>query len=81
MPGNNTAAPYYAGGNQYNQPAPPYTQDNNANAGYYNGGANQTYFNGQQNGVELQSPQPAYGGAQYQPPPGPPPGKGDGIVR
>ncbi|KAF1916350.1 chitin synthesis regulation, resistance to congo red-domain-containing protein [Ampelomyces quisqualis] len=80
---NNTAAPYY-NNNQYSQPAPPYqAETGDANKGYYTGnGANQSYYTGQQqNGVELQQPQPAYGGAQYQPPPGPPPGHGDGIVR
>jgi len=83
-PGNgaNTAQPYYANGqNNYAAPAPPYSPPNNAHEGYYSGGANQGYYNnGQQNGVELQSPQPTYGGG-YAPPPGPPPTKGDGIVR
>ena len=80
--GATNAQPYY--NNNYNQqPAPPYSTEPN-NSGYYGGGgANQGYYNNQQqNGVELQSPQPAYGGqGGYQPPPGPPPGKGDGIVR
>lgn len=73
-PGNNNAQPYY--GNQNSAPAPPYTgPTNNNNNGYYNGGANQGYY-GQQNGVELQSPQATYGGnQQYAPPPGPPPAK------
>ena len=63
------AQPYYA-----NQPAPPYDAavNNNNNNGYYGGGANQNYY-GQQSGVELQPPQPTYGG--YAPPPGPPPAK------
>ena len=72
--GQNTTAPYY--NNQHN-PAPPYSAatTNNNNGGYYGGGgANQGYY-GQQNGVELQSPQPTYGGG-YAPPPGPPPTKG-----
>jgi hypothetical protein len=74
MPGNNTQQPYV--NNNYAQPAPPYSPQPNSNTGYYGGGANQSYFNGQQNGVEMQPPQPTYGGgAQYQPPPGPPPGK------
>ena len=78
--GNNTAQPYY--NNNYNSaPAPPYSAATNSNNnGYYGNGANQSYY-GQQNGVELQSPQPTYGGNnQYAPPPGPPPGK-DGIIR
>jgi hypothetical protein len=80
MPGNNTAAPYYNNNNNQNygqQPAPPYSPSQaNSNAGYYAGGANQGYYNNaQQNGVEMQPPQPTYGGAQYQPPAGPPPGK------
>jgi hypothetical protein len=80
-PGNNTAQPYYNNNNNYNQPAPPYSSEpQGANQGYYGGGAN--HYGQQQNGVELQQPQPAYGGQNtYQPPPGPPPGKGDGIVR
>ncbi|KAL6707791.1 hypothetical protein ACN47E_003691 [Coniothyrium glycines] len=76
-PGNNPQ-PYYNSNNQNAQPAPPYTPSNN---GYYGGGgANQSYY-AQQNGVELQNPQPTYGNGQYAPPAGPPPGKGDGIVR
>lgn len=81
------AQPYYGGDNQYNnQPAaqPAYSPPPNGNY-YGNQGANQTYFGGQQSGVELQSPnntyQPPRGGDQvYSPPSGPPPGK-DGIVR
>ncbi|CAE6997777.1 hypothetical protein CFE70_000547 [Pyrenophora teres f. teres 0-1] len=64
------AQPYY---NPNHQPAPPYSATPNNN--YYGGGANQGYY-GQQNGVELQQPQPAYGGhPEYAPPPGPPPAK------
>ncbi|KAI8938968.1 hypothetical protein NX059_004815 [Plenodomus lindquistii] len=77
---NNTQnqQPYY--GNNNAAPAPPYTAPD-SNTGYYGGGQNQSYY-GQQNGVELQSPQPAYGGGGgYAPPPGPPPGKGNGMVR
>ncbi|UPX09856.1 uncharacterized protein EKO05_0000537 [Ascochyta rabiei] len=77
-PGNSNAQPYY--NNQTQAPAPPYSAATNNNNGYYGGGANQSYY-GQQNGVELQSPQPTYGGnQQYAPPPGPPPGK-DGMIR
>jgi hypothetical protein len=81
MPGNNnTAAPYHNNNQNYSQqqPAPPYSPSQaNSNTGYYGGaGQNQSYYNnGQQNGVEMQPPQPTYGGAQYMPPPGPPPGK------
>ncbi|KAF2012364.1 hypothetical protein BU24DRAFT_426244 [Aaosphaeria arxii CBS 175.79] len=88
--GTNNAQPYY--NNQYNQnqPAPPYSQQPQNN-GYY--GANQGYYGqqqygqqpyGQQNGVELQQPQATYnrgGDNEYAPPAGPPPGKGDGIIR
>ena len=65
----------------YNAPAaPPYTAPN-PNTGYYGGGQNQDYY-GQQTGVHLQSPEATYGGpGGYAPPPGPPPAKGDGIVR
>lgn len=61
--------PYY---NSSHQPAPPYSAATDNHNGYYGGGANQGYY-GQQSGVELQSPQPAYNG--YAPPPGPPPAK------
>lgn len=85
-PGHNAATynaqPYY--NNDNNQAAPPYTPAPNNN---YYGGQNQGYY-GQQNGVELQSPQPAHTPYQretdnvYTPPPGPPPTKGgDGIIR
>ncbi|KAF2495301.1 hypothetical protein BU16DRAFT_386108 [Lophium mytilinum] len=85
-PGHNPATynaqPYYSNNN--NQPAPPYTAAQTEN--YYGNGANQGYY-GQQNGVELQSPQPAhtpYRGEDsvYTPPAGPPPNKQhDGIIR
>lgn len=48
---------------------------------------NQEYYGGQQpNDVELQQPQSSYQGVYqqpggYAPPPGAPPGKGDGIIR
>jgi len=50
------------------------------------GGANQGYFGGQQSGIELQAPgnsyQPQSGGNPvYAAPEGPPPGKGDRIIR
>ena len=79
------AEPYY--GNN-NVAAPPYSPSNNQD--YYNQGfntgANQGYFGGQQQGVELQQPENAYarGGEQvYSAPPGPPPGikEIDGIIR
>lgn len=55
----------------------------NSNEGYYGGHGG---YGGQQNGIELQQPQNAYqpqrGGENvYEAPSGPPPGKGDGIVR
>jgi len=74
------------GNNQYGQNnvqsppvySPPKTQ--------YNGTENQGYFGGQQSGIELQAPgnsyQPERGGNPvYAAPEGPPPGKGDGIIR
>lgn len=71
-----------------NQGAPPPVYSAPPNQGYnYNQpqGANQGYFGGQQNGVELQQPNSAYvrGGQEvFAPPAGAPPGvKGDGIVR
>lgn len=76
---------------QYGAPAPPYSAQPmgnqatgttfNSNDGYY-GHGQQAY--GQQGGIELQQPQNVYAQPQrevYEPPTGPPPGKGDGIVR
>ncbi|KAF2687823.1 hypothetical protein K458DRAFT_385394 [Lentithecium fluviatile CBS 122367] len=81
-PGQYNAQPYY-NQNQYHAPPPQYSANPQQPGPYY--GANQGYY-GQQNGVELQSPQPAYardgGESGYAPPAGPPPGKGgDGIIR
>ena len=82
-------APYYG----QNTAAPPYSPSSNQgyyNQGYnqgYDGGANQSYFGGQQQGVELQQPENAYAGqggtGVYQPPAGPPPGKkgNDGVIQ
>ncbi|KAI9732819.1 MAG: hypothetical protein M1834_003757 [Cirrosporium novae-zelandiae] len=63
---NPNVQPYYG---QYQQPPPTYGQ-----------GQNQSYFGGQQAGVELQQPQSAYqpqrgGDPVYAPPEGPPPKK------
>ncbi|KAJ4346569.1 uncharacterized protein N0V89_010500 [Didymosphaeria variabile] len=89
-PGYGNAQPYY--NNNYQQPPPQYSAQPQGEGGYYGGGANQGYYGnngqtpyGQANGVELQPPQQAHqarGGEDvYSPPPGPPPGKGDGIIR
>ena len=85
-PGAN-AQPY--SNNTYQQPPPQYSaqpqpgQYYGANQGYY--GNNNAYPYGQANGVELQQPPQAHqaraGEDTYAPPPGPPPGKGDGIIR
>lgn len=69
---------YQTGYEQYNAGPPP-PNYNAANAGYY----------GQETGMEMQPPRASYhptahgaGGQQvYAAPEGPPPGKGDGIVR
>lgn len=63
----------------------------NSNEGYYGNSHNQQAYGGnpyggQQSGVELQTPQHSYqrdapGQNVYAPPSGPPPGKGDGIIR
>jgi len=55
----------------------------NSNDGYY---GRHDQYNGQQSGIELQTPQNSYqpqrgGDSVYEPPTGPPPGKGDGIIR
>lgn len=87
MPFNNNQQPHNAQP-YYNNPAPPYTPQPTNGSSYY-AGTNQGYYNGgqphygqQQQGVELQSPQPTYnrdggvGGQDvYSPPAGPPPGK------
>ncbi|KAK3207766.1 hypothetical protein GRF29_96g314062 [Pseudopithomyces chartarum] len=85
-PGYGNAQPHY--NNNYSQPPPQYSAQPQPGQSYY--GANQGYYNnngqnpyGQTNGVELQQPQAAHarGQDEYAPPPGPPPGKGDGIIR
>lgn len=88
------AQPYYAGNPQYNnaaQGAAPPVYSPPPNQTYYgngqgNGQGNPGYFGGQESGIELQQPQSAYqpqrgGDPVYAPPMGPPPGKGDGIIR
>ena len=71
---------------QYQAPPPQYGQqhDGAPQGGYYgqgqnpHGGANQSYFGGQRNDVEMQPPQTVYGGQTaggYAPPSGPPPAK------
>ncbi|KAF2720106.1 hypothetical protein K431DRAFT_286110 [Polychaeton citri CBS 116435] len=71
-PATYNAQPYYANQqqsqpyyNNSNNPPPAYTQSNGAAQDYYGG----------RNDVELQQPPVAYGGAQYQPPKGPPPAR------
>jgi len=82
----------YNGGQAYGASAPPYSppinnqqtgNTFNSNEGYY---GNQNGYGGQQNGVELQPPQNAYnpqrgGDPVYEAPMGPPPTKGDHIIR
>jgi hypothetical protein len=64
----------------WQQPPPQYGAQDGSHFGKTN---NRPY--GQESGsVELQSPGQSYqrgGDNVYQPPPGPPPGKGDGIIR
>jgi len=88
-PGNNQSG-YNNGG-----AAPPYSPQPqvenqytgntfNSNDGYY-GNAYNNGYGGQQGGIELQQPQHSYqprgGEPVYEAPLGPPPGKGDGIIR
>ncbi|MCJ1397698.1 hypothetical protein MMC11_000894 [Xylographa trunciseda] len=71
--------------------APPTYEPPKQGSYYGNGntngtaGANQSYFGGQQSGIELQQPnnsyQPRGGENEYSAPDGPPPAKGDGIIR
>ncbi|KAF1963451.1 hypothetical protein CC80DRAFT_486835 [Byssothecium circinans] len=90
-PGQYNAQPYYNDQQNYTQPPPQYSAQP-GNNGYY--GQIQGYYGnappygappyGQQNGVELQPPPATHnrgGEAEFQPPPGPPPGKGDGVIR
>ena len=96
FPGNkNTPVGYDNNAGYYsNQPynggaAPPYEppignqqtgNTFNSNEGYYGNHG----YGGQQSGIELQQPQNAYtraGDPVYEAPQGPPPGKGDGIIR
>jgi len=82
--------PQYNGGYQGQQTygtqpyAPPY---NPPVENQYTGNTfdqNQGYYGGQQTGIELQSPAPAYTqGSSYAPPQGPPPNKAryDGVIR
>lgn len=81
-PAQYTAGPQQQGMYGNTTAAPPYEAPVNQGYGY---GANQYGGHGQQNGVELQSPNSAYvrGGENvYAPPQGPPPNKADGhIVR
>jgi len=68
--------PYYNNNNQYPPPPPQYSSDVPAgHQGYY----------GQQSGIELQQPPNAFApgrsGDGYEPPVGPPPKKGDNIIR
>lgn len=68
QPYNNAPMPYTA--------APPYQQT--GNEGYY------APYGGPQPGVELQPPPNVYARgpeAEYGAPAGPPPGKGDGVIR
>jgi len=90
MPGHKATGNYYNGG-----AAPPYSPQPqvenqntgntfNNNDGYY-GNAYNNGYGGQQGGIELQQPQHSYqprgGEPVYEAPQGPPPGKGDGIIR
>lgn len=69
------AQPYYANSN----PGPYYNNSNNpAPPPAYTPPPNNGYYGGQRDDVELQQPQPAYGGVQsggYEPPKYPPPGR------
>lgn len=84
--GNNQS--YYNNNNNVtpaNNAPPSYAPPKEGNY-YGNGGANQGYFGGQQSGIELQQPGNSYqpqreGENVYSAPEGPPPGKGDGIIR
>ncbi|MCJ1383314.1 hypothetical protein MMC17_006427 [Xylographa soralifera] len=84
--GNNNPS-YYNNNNAAGTPnnAPPTYEPPKEGNYYGNGGANQGYFGGQQSGIELQQPNNSYQprGAEnvYSAPDGPPPAKGDGIIR
>lgn len=73
----------------YSPPKDGYYGANNGTPNTYPAqgtGSNQGYFGGQQSGIELQAPGNSYqptrdGQPVYAAPEGPPPGKGDGIIR
>ncbi|QKX59340.1 uncharacterized protein TRUGW13939_06474 [Talaromyces rugulosus] len=71
------APPPYQQGNYQYAPAPPQYQTQDPNQGYYAPPPEQGYYATQQNGIELQQPQHAYGAGDhvYAPPAGPPPAK------
>ncbi|KAL2060387.1 hypothetical protein VTL71DRAFT_9782 [Oculimacula yallundae] len=77
---------------QYQAPPPPYMGNQatgttfQSHDGYYGAGNQNNGYGQQSGGIELQAPgasyQPQRGGdSVYSPPMGPPPGKGDGIIR
>ncbi len=85
---------YYGGAQPYHgAPAPAYTPNVenqatgttfNSGEGYY--GHHNNGYGGHNGGIDLQQPQSAYqpqrgGDPVYEAPLGPPPGKGDGIIR
>ncbi|MCJ1413748.1 hypothetical protein MMC32_000072 [Xylographa parallela] len=82
--GNNNPNYYNNNAGTPNNAPPTYEPPKEGNY-YGNTGANQGYFGGQQSGVELQQPNSSYQprGAEnvYSAPEGPPPAKGDGIIR
>ncbi|MCJ1395692.1 hypothetical protein MMC18_008578, partial [Xylographa bjoerkii] len=78
--GNNNPNYYNNNAGTPNNAPPTYEPPKEGNY-YGNGGANQSYFGGQQSGIELQQPnnsyQPRGGENVYSAPDGPPPTKGD----
>ncbi|KAF2839479.1 hypothetical protein M501DRAFT_1002903 [Patellaria atrata CBS 101060] len=81
---NSNQQPHYQQQQQgWEQPAPPYSASPGHPHGGYYGQQNGQQYGQQSSGIELQAPQQAYHGGDnvYNPPAGPPPNKGDGIIR
>ncbi|KAK5083947.1 hypothetical protein LTR05_006454 [Lithohypha guttulata] len=80
LPGGKLNGQSYNPQSNYQSAPPQYNQTQNQypDGGYYGqnqNGANQSYFGGQRNDVEMQAPQNVYNNNQYAPPAGPPPAK------
>lgn len=82
-PGHAPAQQYQPGQPETYNAQPYYNNSNNPPPAY----GSQGYYGQREGDVELQQPPAAYGGGYrsgetaFEPPKGPPPGRGDGIIR